>query len=82
MCALIRRRGGERISLRDSLYKGLITYGGVQSALVQFVLLCPRSASASLEFLDHVWARQEGSYSGRCKRGTHGIVVYAFIVLE
>jgi hypothetical protein len=56
--------------------------GGVESVLVQFVLLCPRSALASLELLDHVWARQEGSYSGRCKRGTHGIVVYAFIVLE
>ena len=61
---------------------GLVTYGGVQSVLVQFVLLYPRSASASLGLLDHVWARQEGSYSGRCKRGAHGIVVYAFIVLE
>ena len=61
---------------------GLVTYREVQSVLVQLVLLYPRSASASLELLVHVWARQEGSYGGRCKRGTHGIVVYAFIVLE
>jgi len=64
----------------DSCKGARITCGGVESVLVQFVLLCPRSALASLELLDHVWARQEGSYSGRCKRGTHGIVVYAFIV--